>query len=224
MKPWIVLILLVLIVLSILLVAWFRKRYSGHLSVELIDLLIVGFIFALFLLLSGRISSFQVADVKMEIQTTKDEAIDEIKKQQEIAMLWVQVLQDNLLVDSHKAVIEHLQQIILKEKSWQAYSFLGCAYESWAKKYDDAKEKKDGLLLKALDAYTTATELGNMAAALNVANICAYFNQEEKCKEWIQKAQNANKLPAYNDVFVLEYLMKYENKPWFKELKWKEYK
>jgi hypothetical protein len=61
-------------------------------------------------------------------------------------------------------------------------------------------------------------------AALNLADIYAYFDQEEKCKEWLQKAQESDRPRTYDNVLELNYLLKYSNKPWFKELKWKEYK
>lgn len=210
--------LLVGILVGIFVCAWLRKKFKQ--KIEPIDLCIVGFIFFSCLFFSGKITDFELASMK--IKAAKEDAIEAIKEQQEIATLWIQVLDAENMKEPEQA-INYIDAILSKGENWQAYDHLGSAYEALAEKHT-VKNRKDELLIKAKDAFIKASELNDNIAAVNVAQIYAYFDQEKKTKEWLLKAETSNRLPTYDDIAALGHLSKYLNTSWFKELKWKEYK
>jgi hypothetical protein len=158
------------------------------------------------------------SDALREANVAKEQVI----QQKELIKLWVNAL-DTVNIKDPEQGIKYTKKILEKEEHWLAYDMQGSAYKSLAKKYND-EDKKGELLTKALAAFKRSSELNNSSrSAIEVANLYAYFNEEEKCKEWLKKAQKYNQLPTYDSVSKCEWLFKYSNRPWFNEIKWKVY-
>jgi cytochrome c551/c552 len=148
-------------------------------------------------------------------------AKEQVLQQKELIKLWADTL-DTVNIKDPEQGIKYTKKILEKEEHWLAYDMQGSAYKSLAKKYRD-EDRKRKLLTKALAAFIKSSELNNSFSAIEVANLYAYFDEEEKCKEWLKKAQQYNQLPTYDDASKCEWLFKYSNKRWFEEMKWKVY-
>jgi hypothetical protein len=158
------------------------------------------------------------SDALREANTAKEQLL----QQKELIRLWVNTL-DTVNIKDPEQGIKYTKKILEKEEHWLAYDMQGSAYKSLAKKYRDG-DKKVELLNKALAAFKRSNELNNSSrSAIEVANIYACFDDEEKCKEWLKKAQQYDQLPTYDSASKYEWLFKYSNEPWFQEVKWKEY-
>jgi hypothetical protein len=157
------------------------------------------------------------SDALREANTAKEQAL----QQKELIKLWASAL-DTVNIKDPEQGIKYTKMILEKEQSWLAYDMQGSAYKSLAKKHRN-EEKRRELLNKALAAFIKSSELNNAFSAVEVANIHAYFNEEEKCKEWLKKAQQYNQLPTYDGVSKYEWLFKYSDRPWFEGIKWKVY-
>ncbi|MFZ0033711.1 MAG: hypothetical protein WAK60_01810 [Sedimentisphaerales bacterium] len=148
-------------------------------------------------------------------------AKEQVLQQKELIKLWASTL-DSVNIKDPEQGIKYTKKILEKEEHWLAYDIQGSAYKSLAKKHED-EDKKREFLNKALAAFIRSSELNNAFSAIEVANIYAYFGEEEKCKEWLKKAQQSNQLPTYDGASKYEWLFKYSNRPWFEEIKWKVY-
>ena len=159
------------------------------------------------------------SDALREANTAKEQAL----QQKELIKLWASTL-DSVNIKDPEQGIKYTKKILEKEESWLAYDIQGSAYKSLANKYRN-EDKKREYLTKAREAFIKSSELNNSSrSAVEVANIYAYFDEEEKCKEWLKKAQQYNnQLPTYDSASKYESLFKYSNKPWFEEIKWKVY-
>lgn len=157
------------------------------------------------------------SDALREANVAKEQAL----KQKELIKLWADTL-DTVNIKDPEQGIKYTKKILEKEEDWLAYDMQGSAYKSLAKKYRN-EDKKRELLTKALDAFVKSCELNDSFSAVEVANIYAYFNEEEKCKEWLKKAQQNNHLPTYDGASKCEWLFKYSDEPWFEGIKWKVY-
>jgi tetratricopeptide (TPR) repeat protein len=149
-------------------------------------------------------------------------AKEQVIQQKELIKLWADTL-DTVNIKDPEQGIKYTTKILEKEEDWLAYDMQGSAYKSLAKKYRN-EDKKRELLNKALAAFKRSSELNNSSrSAIEVANIYAYFGEEEKCKEWLKKAQQYDQLPTYDWASKYEWLFKYSNEPWFEGIKWKVY-
>jgi hypothetical protein len=157
------------------------------------------------------------SDALREANTAKEQAL----QQKDLIKLWANSL-DSVNIKDPEQGIKYTKKILEKEEDWLAYDMQGSAYKSLAKKYRN-EDKKRELLTRARDAFIKSSELNNAFSAIKVADIYAYFDEEEKCKEWMKKAQQYNQLPAYDSASKYEWLFKYSNEPWFEEIKWKVY-
>lgn len=157
------------------------------------------------------------SDALREANTAKEQAL----QQKELIKLWASAL-DSVNIKDPEQGIKYTKKILEKEEHWLAYDIQGSAYKSLANKYKSEDKKKE-LLIKARDAFIKSSELNNAFSAVKVADIYAYFGDEEKCKEWLKKAQQYNQLPTYDSASKYEWLFKYSNAPWFTEIKWKVY-
>ncbi|MGA1980520.1 MAG: hypothetical protein ABSG99_08190 [Sedimentisphaerales bacterium] len=158
------------------------------------------------------------SDALREANTAKEQVI----QQKELVKLWADTL-DTVNINDPEQGIKYTKKILEKEEHWLAYNMQGRAYKSLAKKYGDEDRKRE-LLTKALAAFIRSSELNNSSrSAIEVANLYAYFGEEEKCKEWLKKAQQYDQLPTYDSASKYEWLFKYSNRPWFEAIKWKVY-
>lgn len=175
-----------------------------------------------------RINANDAKDIALQSAQDANEAyekanfvLSEIKNQKELVRLWVKIL-DAITIKDYEQGIEYIKQLLEKEENWLAYDIRGSFYSGLARKFSDEDKKKE-MLSNALESFIKSSELNNYSSAIEVANIYAYFDQEEKCKEWIQKAREFDQLPTRDDIGHNDWLYKYSTKPWFKEIKWKEY-
>ena len=157
------------------------------------------------------------SDALRESNTAKEQAL----QQKELIKLWASTL-DSVNIKEPEEGIKYTKKILEKEEHWLAYDIQGSAYKSLANKYRNEDKRKE-YLIKARDAFIKSSELNNAFSAIRVADIYAYFNDEENCKEWLKKAQKSNQLPTYDSASKYEALFKYSNEPWFEEIKWKVY-
>ena len=157
------------------------------------------------------------SDALREANVAKEQAL----QQKELIKLWAGTLDSANIKDPEQG-IKYTKKILEKEEDWLAYDMQGSAYKSLANKYRN-EEKKRELLTKALAAFTKSSELNNAFSAIKVADIYAYFDEEEKCREWLKKAQQYNQLPTYDSASKYEWLFKYSDRLWFEEIKWKVY-
>ena len=157
------------------------------------------------------------SEALIEANTAKEKAL----QQKELITLWASAL-DTVSIKDPEQGVKYTTKILEKEEHWLAYDMQGSAYKSLAKKYKNEDKKRESLT-KARDAFIKSSELNNAFSAIKVADIYAYFNEEEKCKEWLKKAQQNNQLPTYEGASKYEWLFKYSNEPWFEEIKWKVY-
>ena len=131
------------------------------------------------------------SDALREANTAKEQAL----QQKELIKLWASTLDSVNIKDPEQGII-YTNKILEKEEHWLAYDIQGSAYKSLANKYKN-EDKKREYLIKAREAFIKSSELNNAFSAVRVADIYAYFNEEEKCKEWLKKAQQYNQLPTY---------------------------
>ncbi len=149
-------------------------------------------------------------------------AKEQVIQQKELIKLWADTL-DTVNIKDPEQGIKYTKKILEKEEDWLAYDMQGSAYKGLAKKYRNQDKRRD-LLNKALAAFKRSSELNKSSrSAIEVANIYAYFDEEEKCKEWLKKAQQYDQLPTYDSASKYEWLFKYSNEPWFEGIKWKVY-
>jgi hypothetical protein len=157
------------------------------------------------------------SDALKEANAAKEQAL----QQKELIKLWACAL-DSVNIKDPEEGIKYTKKILEKEEHWLAYDIQGSAYKSIANKYKN-EDKRREYLIRARDAFIKSSELNNAFSAIRVADIYAYFNDEEKCKEWLKKAQQSNQLPTYDSASKYEWLFRYSNRPWFEEIKWKVY-
>jgi len=158
------------------------------------------------------------SDALREANTAKEQVL----QQKELIKLWANAL-DSVNIKDPEQGIKYTKKILEKEEHWLAYDMQGSAYKGLAKKYSDENRRTE-LLNKALTAFKKSSELNSSSrSAMEVANLYAYFGEEEKCKEWLKKAQQYDQLPTYEGAEKYEWLFKYSNRPWFEEVPWKVY-
>ncbi|MDD5326648.1 MAG: hypothetical protein PHY02_02405 [Phycisphaerae bacterium] len=159
------------------------------------------------------------SDALREANIAKEQTL----QQKELVKLWADTL-DTVNINDPEMGLKYTKKILEKEEHWLAYNMQGRAYKSLARKHNDIDRKAE-LLSKALAAFKRSNELNNSSrSAMEVANIYAYFGDEEKCKEWLKMAQQYDQLPTYEGAEKYEWLFKYSKRPWFQGMPWKVYR
>ena len=218
-------LLLVIVFLTggIFLFSYLRKKFNKIFDIALIDIIAVAFVVSIWLLATGKITSFKLAS--LEIEAAKENAIEEIRKevekQREISGLWTKVQTD----EDDESVLTYLAELQAKEPTnWMVYDYRASIYyiNALNRSGDEYKKKREEELLMAKADYAKSYELHKGISIVCLANICAELNDENGCRKWLEQGVKDNTLPLYEEATRRSRSIdKYYNKEWFKKIKWK---
>jgi hypothetical protein len=153
-----------------------------------------------------------------EIERLKQQLLE----QGEIHNLWLS-FQAEENEESARIILNKLES--KDPNNWAVYDYRAESYRLEAEREENLEKKKE-LFLKAKSEYEKSYERHKGKSIIYLADICAELDDEEGCRNWLERGMTDNSLLSLKDAAssIRNINSKYSNRDWFKKINWKENK